>query len=62
MSKPHPNPLLLEERGEKQKIVMKHISLYIHIPFCTSKCKYCKFTSFVALKSFQIEKYVDFLC
>ncbi|MFA0816601.1 MAG: radical SAM family heme chaperone HemW [Anaerofustis sp.] len=25
----------------------KHFSLYIHIPFCVSKCNYCDFVSFV---------------
>ena len=26
----------------------KHFSLYIHIPFCVSKCNYCDFASFVS--------------
>lgn len=30
---------------------------YIHIPFCTKKCKYCAFTSFVNLNS--IENYIE---
>lgn len=31
--------------------------LYIHIPFCQSKCKYCSFASF-AWMSYEIEKYI----
>src|SRR5574344_1445385 len=27
--------------------MIKPISIYIHIPFCNSKCYYCSFTSFV---------------
>lgn len=26
----------------------KGLSLYIHIPFCASKCNYCSFSSFVS--------------
>lgn len=26
---------------------MKKIGIYVHIPFCKSKCKYCNFTSYV---------------
>ena len=29
----------------------KHFSLYIHIPFCVSKCNYCDFASFVSTES-----------
>lgn len=41
---------------------MKKINCYVHIPFCTSKCKYCRFASFWGLKELQINTYVDFLC
>ena len=42
----------------------KEISLYIHIPFCISKCSYCDFFS-VACKDYKNEipsEYVDALC
>lgn len=35
--------------------------LYIHIPFCTSKCGYCAFNSFVD-KEGEIEAYIKALC
>ena len=37
------------------------IGIYIHIPFCKSKCYYCDFTSFVNREDI-IEKYVNSLC
>ena len=40
---------------------MKDLALYVHIPFCKSKCKYCDFCSFQN-KDELIEKYVDALC
>lgn len=34
---------------------------YIHIPFCTSKCKYCRFASFWTLDKFKVDLYVNHL-
>ncbi|HHW89383.1 MAG TPA: radical SAM family heme chaperone HemW [Clostridiales bacterium] len=39
---------------------MKSVGIYIHIPFCRSKCAYCAFDSFFANTDTQKE-YVDFL-
>ena len=39
---------------------MKKIGIYIHIPFCKSKCYYCDFTSF-ANKEELVQKYVQCL-
>lgn len=36
------------------------LSIYVHVPFCESKCSYCAFSSFVAPT--QQEKYFDHLC
>ena len=37
---------------------MKEIGIYVHIPFCKSKCYYCDFTSFQN-KGEYIEKYIN---
>lgn len=37
---------------------MEPLSLYIHIPFCMSKCHYCDFTSFICNKD-TMDKYVE---
>lgn len=37
---------------------MKELGLYIHIPFCKQKCKYCDFISYADKNSF-IEEYVN---
>ena len=39
---------------------MRNVGLYIHIPFCKSKCYYCDFCSF-ANKENYIEKYINAL-
>ncbi|MBQ7466865.1 MAG: radical SAM family heme chaperone HemW [Clostridia bacterium] len=38
----------------------KTMSLYIHIPFCNSKCNYCSFVSFVSSKEEKL-KYIETL-
>lgn len=39
---------------------MKELGLYIHIPFCKSKCYYCDFISFAG-KDEKIKEYIDSL-
>ncbi|MCQ2354960.1 MAG: radical SAM family heme chaperone HemW [Clostridia bacterium] len=39
----------------------KPLGLYIHIPFCRSKCEYCDFCSFVPSNSGVVEHYTDAL-
>ena len=41
---------------------MKKLGIYIHVPFCKSKCYYCDFCSFPSLISSTEEKYIDALC
>ena len=41
---------------------MKNLGLYLHIPFCKSKCLYCDFCSFPNPKEEQIASYVGALC
>ncbi|MDP2090553.1 MAG: coproporphyrinogen-III oxidase family protein [Candidatus Gracilibacteria bacterium] len=38
---------------------MKNTFCYVHIPFCTSKCKYCRFASFGNIEFLKINAYVD---
>lgn len=37
-------------------------AIYVHIPFCQSKCIYCDFTSYKSLYATQVDEYVDALC
>ena len=41
---------------------MKSLGIYIHIPFCRSKCLYCDFCSFPRPQAEVVEKYVNVLC
>ncbi len=41
---------------------MKDLGLYIHIPFCRSKCLYCDFCSFPRPSEETMRAYVDALC
>lgn len=34
---------------------------YVHVPFCSSKCRYCRFASFWGLNDLKIDTYIDYL-
>ncbi|MDR1703554.1 MAG: radical SAM family heme chaperone HemW [Clostridiales bacterium] len=40
---------------------MKKLSVYVHIPFCASKCSYCDFLSFAGCSKNLLEGYADAL-
>lgn len=40
----------------------KTLGLYLHIPFCRSKCLYCDFCSFPHPKEETVDRYVSMLC
>ena len=44
-----------------QTFMKKGISVYIHIPFCKSKCSYCDFFSKPGIDKL-LDSYVDSLC
>lgn len=48
-------------RKRKNENEIKKIGIYIHIPFCFSKCFYCDFVSFSNIKEDIIEKYINAL-
>lgn len=37
------------------------LGLYIHLPFCRSKCVYCDFVSFARRSDSEVEEYVEYL-
>jgi oxygen-independent coproporphyrinogen-3 oxidase len=41
---------------------VKRLGLYIHIPFCRSKCRYCDFCSLPHRTEADFEAYVNALC
>ncbi|TWU45563.1 Oxygen-independent coproporphyrinogen-III oxidase 1 [Novipirellula aureliae] len=38
------------------------LGLYLHIPFCRKRCKFCYFKVFTDVKSAEVQRYVDALC
>ena len=38
------------------------LGLYLHIPFCRKRCKFCYFKVFTGVNAEEIERYVSALC
>lgn len=50
----------MKQNGTHEK---EALGLYLHIPFCLSKCNYCDFCSFAVKGDFSlVQEYVDALC
>ena len=45
-----------------RQYAMRSLGLYLHIPFCRSKCLYCDFCSYPRPKDADIEAYAEALC
>jgi len=43
-------------------IKVKKLAIYLHIPFCKQKCKYCDFNSFFIKSKDKINEYITALC
>ncbi len=54
--------IVIAQNG-KLRFPSEYINLYIHIPYCSTRCSYCSFVSFpVDKKSSRVDEYVDLLC
>ena len=38
------------------------LGLYLHIPFCRKRCKFCYFKVFTDVNAAEVQRYVDALC
>ena len=38
------------------------LGLYLHIPFCRKRCKFCYFKVFTDVTAVEVQRYVDALC
>ena len=38
------------------------LGLYLHIPFCRKRCKFCYFKVFTDVNAVEVQRYVDALC
>lgn len=50
-----------EKQDERVNTINNSLGLYIHIPFCAAKCRYCDFNSHIQ-KDGEAERYVKAIC
>ncbi|MDD3087802.1 MAG: radical SAM protein [Candidatus Omnitrophica bacterium] len=49
------------DMGLRNNKALANVDLYVHIPFCRSKCSYCIFPSMPLKGKAQVEGYIDYL-
>jgi oxygen-independent coproporphyrinogen III oxidase len=52
----------VEQALESPPRVTTPLGLYLHIPFCRKRCKFCYFKVFTDVKAADVQRYVDALC
>ena len=50
----------MEDYFEVEVVFMKDLAIYVHIPFCRQKCKYCDFNSYAGKQEY-IQEYIEAL-
>lgn len=58
--KPDYNPRVIEALGEPPRTA-EPLGLYLHIPFCRKRCKFCYFKVYTDKNASDIERYLDAL-
>jgi len=58
MANPSTNKAVKTPKNRKTK---KSLGLYVHIPFCRSKCAYCDFCSYTGVDSKIVDHYINSL-
>ncbi len=54
--------VLTNSNGANEIKMKKSLGIYVHIPFCVSKCKYCDFCSFAGKGEKDVSAYTGELC
>ena len=49
-------------KADEQGLELPPLGLYLHIPFCRKRCKFCYFKVFTNVNADAIERYVSALC
>lgn len=54
---------IVTAQSGKRTFPPQYVNLYVHIPYCLTRCSYCSFVSFpIDKKSSRTDEYVDLLC
>lgn len=55
------HPEKASELFDKQSVIKEKFSIYIHIPFCISLCKFCYYSVITKAKTEKVSEYVQYL-
>lgn len=58
----HTYPFKYTKQTEEEFFAKEKAAIYIHIPFCSTKCHFCEYTVYVKKDDNVIQSYVDDVC